>query len=86
MAGVFTFAFLVVVGGFVGSIGVFRNRDERGGRLTWGCLPFTVVFWVFLEYLLTKFVYEELYPCVAVDSKYCDFASTQYHDLFGWEF
>lgn len=37
-------------------------------------------------YLLAKFAYEEIYPCVAVDESYCDFGSTQYHNLFGWEF
>jgi hypothetical protein len=86
VAGVFTFAFVVVGVGLFGSIRVFRNRAEWGGRWTYGCLPFAVVFGVLMAYLVTKFVYEELYPYVAVDSKCCDFDSTQYHNLFGWEF
>ena len=65
---------------------MFRNRAERGGKLTYGCLPFLAVFGVLMAYLLTKCVYEELYPCVAVDSMYCDFGSTQYHNLLGLEF
>jgi hypothetical protein len=86
VAGVFTFAFVVVGVGLFGSIWVFRNRAEWGGRWTYGCLPFVVVFGVLLAYLVTKFVDEELYPCVSVDSKYCDFDLTQYHNLFGWVF
>lgn len=36
------------------------------------------------SYLVAKVAYEEAYPCVAVDEKYCDFSSTQHHNLFGW--
>lgn len=45
-----------------------------------------IVCGVFAAYLIAKVAYEEIYPCVAVDSTYCAYSSTQYHNLFGWEF
>jgi hypothetical protein len=48
-------------------------------------LPPVVVFAVLLAYLATKLVCEEIIPCVSVDERYCDFGSTQYRNLFGWE-
>jgi hypothetical protein len=82
---VFTVGFLVVGVGLFGSIWVFRNRARRGKRLTYGCLPFTVVFGVLTAFLLTKLVYEEPNPCVAVDATSCEFDSTRYRHPFKWK-
>jgi len=49
-------------------------------------LPALLVVSVLLAFRVAKIAYEETYPCVVDDSMYCDFDSTQYHYLFGWEF
>ena len=86
MAGVFTFIVAVIgVGLVVGLRGYIRWGRSRRWLLN-PYLPLVIVVGVFASYLVAKIAYEEVYPCVAVDSTYCDFSSTQYHNLFGWEF
>ncbi len=86
MAGVFTFVY-VVVGTWL--VLAARGYVRFGRRRSWLRNPFLPVMLAAIllsAYLVTKFAYEEIYPCVAVDDFYCDFGSTQYHNLFGWEF
>jgi hypothetical protein len=82
------FTFVVIVVGFILFFGLKAYiRHGRNGRwLVNPHLPIVVITGVIAVYLLAKVTYEEIYPCVAVDSKYCDFSSTQYRNLFGWEF
>jgi|GEM_PF-3383266 len=86
MAGALLMLGAAILAAFAGSLTLARNA--RGG--TWrqvvpALLPLVLTA-LLLGYLVTKVVYEELYPCWFVDELYCDFSSTQYHDLFGWEF
>ncbi len=91
MAAIFTLAFCGTVFALVIAVGVvvagWRGRPAPPSRaLVLGGLPVVAVLGVLLAYLLAKVAYEELYPCLAIDRFYCDFAATQYHNLFGWEF
>lgn len=86
MAGVFTLVFLIVGVGLVLGVRGYLRYGRRRGWLVNPYLPVILVAFTLSVYLLTKFAYEEIYPCVAVDESYCDFGSTQYHNLFGWEF
>lgn len=87
MAGAFILLALVAVALLVVSVRVasYGIREERGWLRVGAVLPLVVVL-TLSAYLVAKVVYEELYPCWYVDESYCDFTSTQYHDLFGWEF
>jgi len=85
MAGVFTVVFLLVAALVV--IGV--RGYVRAGRRRWlrnPYLPVVLVAVVLSAYLAVKVAYEEIYPCYLVDEVYCDYDSTQYRNLFGWEF
>jgi purine-cytosine permease-like protein len=83
---VFTIIWLIVLVGFAISLLRFFGSKAFDGRYSWKVSPFALVFAVLLIYLVTKLIYEEILPCVTVDSKYCDFTSIQYRNLFGWEF
>jgi len=86
MAAVFTFFFLIV--GALLFVGT-RSYVRFGRRRSWTLnpyLPLVLLAVVLSAYLLVKLAYEEVYPCVAVDDIYSAFDSTQYHNLFGWEF
>jgi hypothetical protein len=86
MAAVFTLLFVLVVVGFVASLWLYRVLRVSNPRAAAGCLPVLAVVGLALAYLVAKVIYEEIIPCVAVDRRYCDFASTQYRNLFDWEF
>jgi hypothetical protein len=86
MAGVFALATFVVVGALVASSVGWLGTRRRGGRRLNRYLPLVGAFSLLFVYLVAKIAYEEIYPCVFIDAKYCDFASTQYRNLFGWEF
>lgn len=75
MAAVFSLLFLVAVAGFVGSLALLVVR-RRQGSAALGCLPFVVLFALLLAFLVTKFVHEELIPCLAYGGRSCDFASS----------
>jgi len=86
MAGVFTLVFLIVPAGLVVGVRGYLGFGRRRSWLRNPYLPLLLVVLVLSAYVLVKVAYEEVYPCVAVDEFYCDFDSTQYHNLFGWEF
>lgn len=86
MAGVFTVVFLTVAALLFFGVRGYLRAGRRRSWLVNPYLPVMLVALVLSVYLLAKFAYEEIYPCVAVDEFYCDFDSTQYHNLFGWEF
>ena len=86
MAAFFTLLFLLVAAGFIVSLCAYRALRVDRPRAAAGCLPVVALFGLLLAYLVAKVIYEEIVPCVAVDRRYCDFASTQYRNLFGWEF
>lgn len=86
MAGVFTFVVVVVGVCFYYGLRRYIRRGRNGRWLLNPYLPLAVVTGIIATYLVAKVAYEEVYPCVAVDSKYCSFSSTQYRNLFGWEF
>ncbi|CAA9584327.1 MAG: hypothetical protein AVDCRST_MAG59-5262 [uncultured Thermomicrobiales bacterium] len=82
MGGVFVCVGLLAFAALVVLASAFRR-----GRLPRVALAVVIVpFALLLAYLVAKLLYEEIIPCVAVDPKYCDFFSTQYRNLFGWEF
>lgn len=86
MAAVFTMIWLVVLAGLVASVvGVVRSRTDKNAYARW-LVSVVAVFTILLIYLVVKFVYEEIIPCMSIDDRYCDFGSTQYRNLFGWEF
>ncbi len=86
MAAVFTLAWLVVLVGFGLSVwaAVYSKRED--GRVAWPAVPLVLIFTLLLAYLAVKLMYEEILPCLTVDERYCEFSSTQYWNLFGWEF
>jgi Na+-driven multidrug efflux pump len=86
MAAAFAVVWLVVSAGFACSVAAFvvARKDQRQPALVW--LLAIAIFSVPLVYLVVKLLFEEIYPCVFVDQIYCDFSSTRYHNLFGWEF
>ena len=86
MAAVFALAWLVLLGACGAALGLLLARRCAGARVPLSCLPVLVLSGLLLAYLIAEVAYEEIYPCVAVDDRYCDFASTQYRNLFGWEF
>ena len=86
MAGVFTLLFLVVGGGLFVSVAAYVSVWRGEGRPCNRWLPLMVLFAIPMAYLVAKVVYEEVIPCATVDATYCDFDSTQYRNLFGWEF
>ena len=86
MAAVFTMVLLAVVAGLCLALVGCAGHRRRGGKLVNRYLPLVVLFGIAMAYLVAKVVYEELIPCLFVDAKYCDFDSTQYRNLFGWEF
>lgn len=87
MAAAFTFLAVLGAVAFIVSarLTVSAVRGSRGWSMLPAFLPL-VLTTVLSGYLVAKVVYGELYPCWYVDESYCDFDSTQYHDLFGWEF
>ena len=86
MAAVFALLFVVTVGGFLASLRLHCDRRADDPKAGIGCLPVVALFSVLPIYLVAKVIYEEIVPCVFVDSRSCGFASTQYRNLFGWEF
>lgn len=86
MAAVFALLFLAAATGFFVSAGLYlsRGRYDRGAANK--LLPAVGLSGLVLAYLVVKVIYEEVIPCVFIDSRYCDFNSTQYWNLFGWEF
>ena len=85
MAAVFTVLFIVGAAGFgYGMKGYLSSRGHRS-RLGNRYLPVVILFGVLIAYLVAKLIYEEVIPCTFVDDRYCDFDSTQYWNLFGWE-
>ena len=86
MAAVFTLLFVLVVVAFLASLWLYHALRVDHPRAAIGCLPVVALVGLLLAYLVAKVIYEEIIPCVAVDARYCDFASTQYRNLFGWEF
>jgi hypothetical protein len=86
MAAVFTLLFVLVLVGFAALLRSYRATRIGNPRVGFGCLPVLALVGLLLAYLVAKVIYEEIVPCVAVDRRYCDFASTQYRNLFGWEF
>jgi hypothetical protein len=86
MAAVFTMVFLAVGAGLSMALVGYASHRRRGGKLLNRYLPLVGLYGIAMAYLVAKVVYEELIPCIFVDAKYCDFDSTQYRNLFGWEF
>ena len=82
MGGVFVCVGVLAVGVLVGRASAFRRGRLPRGLLAAATAPFVLV----LVYLAAQLVYEEIVPCVAIDPTYCNFFSTQYWNLFGWEF
>lgn len=83
MALVFTSLFVLAVAAMIAAI-IGWEDVGAAGRVARGFVA--VAGAVAVAVLLAKFVYEELSPCISVDRFYCDFMSTQYHNMFGWEF
>ena len=86
MAALFLVVFLGFGGGFCTTVCRWRGWSGRGGRILNPYLPLVFILGIACAYLIAKVAYEEFYPCAVVDRQYCDFTSTQYHNLFGWEF
>lgn len=86
MAAAFTLAWLFVLGGGAISVLLYQGERSDSRRIVNRYLPLVVIFAVLLTYLVAKLFYEELIPCWTVDEYYCDYGSTQYRNLFGWEF
>ncbi|MDQ3780623.1 MAG: hypothetical protein M3354_08775 [Chloroflexota bacterium] len=86
MAAVFALLFLVAATGFFVSVGLYLLRRSHGKGAANGLLPVVGLLGLVLAYLVAKVIYEEVIPCVFMNSRYCDFSSTQYWNLFGWEF
>ena len=72
-----------VLGALLATV-VGRKRD--GDRVSLPLLAPTIFVGVVATYLVVKLIYEEIIPCQFIDPQYCNFGSTQYWDLFGWEF
>jgi fatty acid desaturase len=86
MAAVFALAFLLVGGAFAVAAALYVGAVRDGRRhLNLFLVPVLLVG-IVLAYLIAKVVYEEVLPCATVDARYCDYDSTQYRNLFGWEF
>ena len=86
MAAAFALLFVVAVGGFLASLGLNPARRIDDPIAAIGCLPVVALFGVLLNYLVAKVIDEEMVPCVFVNSRSGDFASTRYRNLFGWDF
>ncbi len=86
MAAVFTLAWLIVLAGFGLSVWAVIRTKLDDSRIAWPAVPLVLVFTLLLAYLVAKLIYEEILPCTTVDARYCAFSSTQYRNLFGWEF
>jgi hypothetical protein len=78
---VFTVMWLIVLIGLANSALALYQAKVETGKLSWKIAPIVIVFSILLVYLLTKLIYEEILPCATVDSKYCNFTSTQYRSL-----
>lgn len=85
MAAAFSLLFFVVVVALSVALMPVVAARRDGDRVGWQLLAPTVMGVLFV-YLVVKVVYEEVIPCVFIDETYCQFSSTQYWDLFGWEF
>jgi hypothetical protein len=67
-------------------LAIVWGRVRDGDRVTLPLLLPTLIVGVLATYLAVKVVYEEIIPCQFIDQQYCAYGSTQYWDLFGWEF
>ena len=86
MAAVFTLLFIIGAAGFGYAAKRYLSSRGHRRRLVNRYLPLVILFGLVMDYLVAKLIYEELIPCTFVDDRYCDFDSTQYWNLFGWEF
>ena len=84
MGGVFVCVGVLAVAALIVLASAFRRGRLPRGLLAAAVVPFALLLLV--VYLAAKLVYEEIVPCVAIDPTYCNFFSTQYRNLFGWEF
>lgn len=86
MGAVMTLLFALLLFVFVRLLANRRRTKISGVALPrWQKLLFGACT-ILLIYFIVKIVYEELYPCALIDNYYCNFAGTQYWNLFGWEF
>jgi len=83
---VFTVVWLIVLSGFAISSFLLYQYKANHRKMSWKLSPIALVFTILLVYLVAKLMYEEILPCATIDSKYCNFTSTQYRNLFDWEF
>jgi hypothetical protein len=86
MAAFFFLVYLAFGVVFLTTLLLWRGWRGQGGRTLNPYLPLAIVLTIAGFYLLAKLMYEEIYPCAVVDRQYCDFTSTQYHNLFDWDF